>query len=275
VEILYFTAPEKNTFHSKEKRTIDKINIPITSLPKGRDLDWMYRFKKRLVSENIGLCPRERNFYLAGKFYYERDKLTEDEIAEIFPKDSEMREAIEHEFLGMKYMREEISDPEKRRLAELLGKKKRDSYNLLDKYLKQSGSSMKKLVSDNPEQAVDLFEKTLHFKERRLNVTGTIPLYVDIDRYLHIYMRHVEEMKVNKHFEHKDNFQWNEEDVFSVMEHVIRQFNDEIQEFFSKNPDKRYSRYGDKSAYYEGDYYTFHIEPSGCISTFHKNKKQQ
>jgi hypothetical protein len=36
---------------------------------------------------------------------------------------------------------------------------------------------------------------------------STIPIYLDIERHLYVYMLHVEEMKVNKYFEHKDNFQ--------------------------------------------------------------------
>lgn len=276
VEILYFTAPQKNTFHSKEKRTIKKLTIPMTTLPKGRDLDWMYGFSKRLVKDDVGLSPQERAFYLAGKFYYEQDALTDDEINEIFPtEDSIMAEEIEQEFLGIKYMREEISEPEKKRAAELIGKKERHRTNLLDKYLQQAGSSLKKLATENIDKAVELFSKVSRFKDRRLNALGKLPIFIDLDSFLHIYMRHVEEMQVNAHFEHKDNFQWNEEDVLSVMEHVIEKYNSEIQDFFSKSPDKRYSRYGSHSAYYQGDYYTFHIEPTGRVSTFHKNKKEQ
>lgn len=276
VEILYFTAPEKNTFHSKEKRTIKKLTIPMTVLPKGRDLDWMYGFSKRLVTDNVGLSPRERAFYLAGKFYYEPDELTDAEINEIFPtEDSIMVEEIEQEFLGMKYMREDISEPEKKRLAELIGKKERQRLNLLDVYLQQAGSSLKKLATENIEKAAELYLKVSHFKDRRLNTLGQLPIFIDLDSFLHIYMRHVEEMQVNKHFEHKDNFQWNEEDVLSVMQHVIEKYNDEIQDYFLKFPDKRYSRYGSHSAYFEGDYYTFHIEPTGRVSTFHKNKNGQ
>ena len=74
VEVLYFKAPEKNTFHSKEKREITKLEIQTSPLPKGRDYDWMYGFKKQLVEQGIGMCPIERNFYLAGKYYYEPDK---------------------------------------------------------------------------------------------------------------------------------------------------------------------------------------------------------
>ena len=86
------------------------------------------------------------------------------------------------------------------------------------------------------------------------------------------YFYHVH---INKQFAHKSNFQWNEEDVLMVIEKVIEKIGDEIQEFFEKNPGKRYSRYSRKSVYFEGDYYTLHIEPTGAISTFHRTWKEQ
>lgn len=273
VELLYFLSPEENTFHSREKRKIKKLTVNTETLPKGKDLDWMYGFKKRLVAENIGLCPRERSFYLACKFYYEPDKLTQDELNEIFVAEGHMEESVEHELLAIKYVREELSPQEKNKLVKHYVEKKRASFAILDEYLVQAGSSLKKLANENPEQAVYLFEKVLHFKDRRLNVTGRTAIYIDIHSFLHIYMRHVEEYKVNEHFENKDNFQWNEEDVLTVMEHVIKEFNNEIQKFIADNPEQRYNRYGDQSAYFEGDYYTFHVEPSGRISTFYRNNK--
>lgn len=244
-------------------------------MPKGRDYDWMYGFERRLVEEGIGLCPAERHFYLAGKYYYESGKLTESELNEIFPSDSSMSELVEWEYLSIKYFREEISAEEKARLGKHIGKRKKQHYVILDYYLKQAGSSLKKLAKENIEQAVDLLMKVSDFKERRLNVIGKRPIYIDIDSYLHIYMRHVEDFKITDHFEDKDNFQWDVKDVFSVMRHVIEGTNKEIQAHFEKSPDNRYSRYGKESAYYQGDYYTFHIEPTGRISTFHKNRKEQ
>jgi hypothetical protein len=274
IEILYFKAPEKNTFHSKEKRKIKIFEIQSYPLPKGRDYDWMYGFKKELAERGIGMCPAERNFYLAGKYYYEPDNLTKSEVNEIYQDGNFMSELVEWEYLSIKLFREEITNEEKARLGELIGKRKKQHYQILDNYLKQAGSSLKKLAKENLEQAVDLFIKVSDFRERRLNVTGKQPIYIDIDSYLHIYMRHVEDFKITDHFEDKDNFQWSEEDVFSVMRHVIEETNEEIQVHFEKFPNNRYSRYGKQSVYYQGDYYTFHIEQTGRVSTFHKNKKE-
>lgn len=87
-------------------------------------------------------------------------------------------------------------------------------------------------------------------------------------------MKHVEEFQVNKNFEHKDNFQWNEEDVFMVMGHVIESIDADYQKYREDKPEQRFSKYGPQSVYFQGDYYTFHIEPNGRISTFHKNRKE-
>jgi hypothetical protein len=273
IHILYIDFPKANTFHSKEVREIKTLKIPMKSQSKGRDFDWMYGFTKRLVRDNIGVTPYERNFYLGGKLYYEPDELTEDEMNEIYKEGMTLNEDVEYQFLFIKLMREEITDEENKRVGLLLSKKLKKSFGILDKYLQQAGSSVKKLSEFNIDKAVELFGKVDGFTDKKLSHNKPKIIYIDIEGYLHIYMRHVEEMKINAHFEHKDNFQWKEEDVFTVIQKVIEQVDDEIQDFFKKNPNGRYSRYGDKSLYFEGDYYTFHIEKDGRISTFHKNKK--
>jgi len=272
-EILHFTHERANTFHSKETREIKKSIIPMKTLSRGRDFDWMYGFTKRLVRDNIGITPHERNFYLGGKFYYEPDELTDDEVNEIYEGGMTLKEEVEYQFLFIKMMREEINEEEKKQLGLLISKKHKRNFDILDTYLQQAGSSIKKLAELNIDKAVELFAKVDGFTDRKLSHNAPKIIYIDIDGFLHIYMRHVEEMKINKHFEHKDNFQWKEEDVFLVIKNVIEQVDKEIQDFFLKNPDRRYSRYGDKSLYFEGDYYTFHIEKNGRLSTFHKNRK--
>lgn len=273
-EILFYNAPKTNTFHSSETRTLNKLTIPLTTSPKGRDYDWAYGFRRKLANEGIGQSPREIAFNLACKLYYEAGNISATDKEVMYDENGNLVEAIEWEYLQIKYMREDINETEKQKLSELYGKKKRQNIQTLDHYLKQSGSSLKKLSTDNLDQAAELFYKVLHFKERRINVMGKHPIYIDLDSYLHVYMRHVEEFQVNKHFENKDNFLWKEEDVFKVMGHVIEQADKEYQQFKDEKPKQRFSNYGPQSLYFQGDYYTFHIDPNGRISTFHRNKKE-
>ena len=267
--ILYFKHDEQNTFHSAEKRTITKIEVPIHIQPKGRDYDWMYGFSRRLVNEGIGLSPKERAFYLAGKSYYEPEELTDSEKEEIALNKND----VEWELLSIKYRREEATEEDKKRMILLLRKRDNENMDLLDKYLKETGSSLSKLSNEDIDTATRLLIRIQFYKERHFNVTGKMPIYLGIDRYLHVHMRHVEEMKINKQFEHKSNIQWVEKNVLMVIGKVISKINNEIQEFFEKNPGRRFSRYGKQSIYFEGDYYTLHIEPNGSISTFHRNWK--
>ena len=165
----------------------------------------------------LGFHLEKGRFYLAGKIFYESDQLTEEEKQEAYQEDGTLDVKIEWELLQIKYIREEIKDEEKKRLAELYGIKKKESWDILNKYLQDAGSSLKKLARENIDQAAELYMKVMQFKERRLTVMSKHPIYIDLDSYLHIYMRHVEEFQVTEHFEDKDNFQWSEDDVFTVM----------------------------------------------------------
>lgn len=89
-----------------------------------------------------------------------------------------------------------------------------------------------------------------------------------------IFLRHVSEFAISQNYEHKEKFQWNMKDVIMVMGKVVQTLDIDIQDFFVNNAGRRFSRYGDKSFYFEGDYYSFHIESSGRISTFYKNTKK-
>lgn len=263
----------KNTYHSTETRSIDTIIIPIESLPKGGDLSWMYGFKKRWVIDGVGLNPQERAFYLAGKIFFEPKNLSDTEKKEAYPNGTISSE-VEYELLKIKLITEVALHEEKVRLLKIDQSKTKENAELLNKYLVENGSSLKKLTRDNQDAMIELMMRLDKFKDIRLSISGKKAIYLDMDRYLHILLRHVKEAKVNEKFEHKDNFQWKEEDVFMVvLKHVVEDIDDEIQQHFLDNPDKRYSRYGDENIYYQGDYYTIHIEPTGRVSTFHKNKK--
>lgn len=225
------------------------------------------------MGRGIGLSPQERAFYLAGKLYFEPEEITNAEEAEIFPAGGSVDPRVEWEYLKMLYVREEATDDDKRKASYLMKKRDDESWKLLDGYLKETGSSLSRLIKEDSDLAASLLMKARLYEERRFNVTGKVPIYLDLDRYLHVYMRHVEEMKVNDRFAAKTNFQWEEGDVRLVIRNVIERINPDIQQFFECNPGKRYSRFGKTEVYYEGDYYTLHIEPYGRISTFYKTRK--
>lgn len=267
---------ERNTFHSEEKRTIKTHIIKMISKPKGGDYDWIYGFAKRQVKEGVDFSPNERNLYLACKYYYEPEQLTKEEKAEMFcDTGDKLKDNIEREYLAIKYHRLEINDNELKRHVELYFSLSKERNELLDKYLIQSGSSLKKLEAENEELAKELKGKVLSFKDRSLNFGNKHSIYLDLDSYLHIFMRHVEEMQVNEHFAHKDNFQWNLDDVMTVIQHVIEKVNPEFQEYVENNKGKQFKKYGDQAVYFEGDYYAVYIAANGRLESLFKIKKNK
>lgn len=277
IEDIYYLPfnLNQNTFHSTEKRTINKIQIETQALAEGGDWDWFYNFEKMRVMENgIILSPEEHKRYLALKLFYEPSDLTEEEKNEIFVTEKDLNENVG--FYYFKILEDKglkVDDNVIENLKKLFFKRMNEKGELLNKYLIEAGSSLKKLVKENPGMVTTLFMKLIEFRQERLNVMGRYPIYMDEDSYLHIITRHVEDFKFNTHYEKKDNFQWFEEDVIIVMRKVIEKIDEEYQEFRTLKPTSRYSRYKDDSIYFEGDYYTLRIQPSGRIDTLYKNRK--
>ncbi|MCX6233903.1 MAG: hypothetical protein NT175_04150 [Bacteroidetes bacterium] len=265
--------PHENLYHKEEKRAIRKIEIPIKKEPKGGDYDWMYGFTKKLVSDGVGLCPHDREWYLAMKLFHEEKNLSEDESAEIRDNGT-LKPAIEEKYLEIKFDKEVITEEEQKRLERLWSDSMNSNFEILKQELNNAGINLKKLSSEKPSLFWFLMKDTYRYIPRHLNIAGARAIYLDFKGFLHVFLRHVQEFEAIEQFKHKDNFLWNPEDVIMVMQKVISSVDDEIQEFWKEKPDQRFSKYGEQSLYFEGDYYTFHIEANGRLSTFHNNRKK-
>lgn len=132
------------------------------------------------------------------------------------------------------------------------------------------GLSWEKLAEISKDKALLLYKKVTTFREVRYNVTGKNLLYCNFDSFLHVYLRHVEDLKVSNQFENRDKFQLHEEDVMMVMGHVMEALNDEYQKYKNEHPDGRFYRAGKMAYYYNGDYYNVYVNSDGSISTFYK-----
>lgn len=276
IEDVYFLPfnLNHNTFHSTEKRTVNKIEIETSSMPNGGDWDWYYGFEKMRVEEKgIILSPEEKNRYLAMKLIYEPNEISSQENSEVFASEGVLNETVGYHYFMIKKVHVELKDEIKEKLELLVHKRLYEKREKLNEYLLQAGSSLKKLMKEDVHFAAKLFIALSNFKEQRLNILGRHPIYIDDDSYLHIFTRHVEEYKFNDHYQQKDNFQWFEEDVIMVMKKVIEKIDEEYQEFHQLNPNKRFCKYGKESIYFKGDYFTIHIEETGRVSTFYNNRK--
>lgn len=177
LDISYFAADPVNTYHSQDTRTIKKIEIDAKPKANGGDLEWMYGFNAKMVREGIGLTPKERESYLAQKYYFEPNELTEEELLEMEGVRDSFRPEIRFHFLQIKIVRsEELTDEENLDAAQLIQDRINAKKNVLDQYLKEAGSSFVRLGRHDINQLAKLMYKVEKFKERRLNAMGKIPV---------------------------------------------------------------------------------------------------
>ena len=230
----------------------------------------MYGALKNYIREGIALTPDEHAEYLAYKIVLESDQLTCEEREEIFDENGSMsNNEVAYHYLMWKKEAGMASEKDIKCLSIFNKQIFMKRLDLLDKELQKMGLSLYKLKKEYPDKLLLLLKRCLKFREKRFNVVGKHLLYLDIKGFLHIYLRHVEELKVEKQFAERDKFQLEEKDVITVMNIMMHQLNDEYQIWKDTHPNSPYHWYGPR-AYYNGDYYEAYINPDGSISTFYK-----
>ena len=262
---------EHNTFTSNDKRDIKTLNVEMSTSSNGGDIAWMYGFLKKMKDNDVALTPDEIANYLAYKMILDRANLTEEEKCRIFDEEGAIKDNdVSLAYLLWKEQADLLKDNDVENLNELRKIQFHERFYKTEKELEKMGLSWKKLAQYSVNKASLLFKKVVGFHEIRYNVTGKHLLYCNFDSFLHVYLRHVEDLKVSNQFENRDKFQLHEEDVMTVMGHVMEALNDEYQKYKNEHPDGRFYRAGKMAYYYNGDYYNVYVNSDGSISTFYK-----
>jgi hypothetical protein len=262
----------RNTYGSKEKRHIKTIAIESKPCGYENDILWMYGALKTYKEKGIGLCPEEQTNYLAYKLILEPTKLTEEEKADIYDAEGKMNEDVAYVYLGFKCVTLNISKEEIVDLMRLCQKRYTKRMGILNDRLKDIGCSIEKLKITEPDKANFLINAVRRFHEKRYNTYGKFPLYLNLEGFLHIYLRHVEDLQIGSQYAHKDKFQLYEKDIEAVISRVLHGINTDYQVYKSDHPTQRYGKYGKDSYYLLGDYYTIQVNEDGSIGTFYKNR---
>lgn len=271
-EILVIpNTTEANTFISKEKRDVKVLDVPFKVDENGNDIIWIYGFLKKLKSEGVGLMPEDEAQYLTYKLILENEELSEDENKKIFDTEGKIcNNSISYFYLLWRKSAGVINEMQKAQLKLLMQYRFLDRMKLTEQALKDVGLNLKKFTRDYPKQAAFLLEKILSFKDINFNTIGKYPLYLNFNSFLHIYLRHTEELNICDQFADRDKFQLEEKDIMTVISHVMRALNSEYQEYKQRNPNGRFYRRGAMAYYFNGDYYNVDVNPDGSISTFYK-----
>ena len=274
--VLHYT-PDNNTFGNNEKRSLQITEVPFKAYGGGRDIGWIYGFMCRKKKDGIGFMPDDEDRYTAYRFILERDNMSEDEQHKVIDEDGHVTMTN----VGYHYLRwgEEAGLLEERNkgiLRELKRRKIHERLEILKDELKKVGISFNLFRGNYKDQAMFFLKKLFTFYDRSFNILGKHPLYMDYRSFVHIYMRHVEDVNMGEQLAQKDKFQLYEKDVMYMIDHVMHELEKDYQQFREENPEKRYKRFGDKAFYCNGDYYEIYVDKEGRLESIYKasrNKK--
>lgn len=179
-----------------------------------------------------------------------------------------LNEQAEFKILEIKYHKRLITQKEQKRLGELIAQRRLERFKVVEKQL---GVPMKRIVEfgeSYPDQFVEMSNAVMHFRTDTLtNYKTAYPVYLDFERFVHIYIKHYDRFWVPGSTLNGTPFQYNYKDVRRLMVLIIEELKDEIEESLSKG--KEYRKYGDQGYYFNGNYYTLRVGADGRLLQFH------
>ena len=267
--VLPGTKP-KNLYYSPEKRSPNVMEIPFQARGNGQDIYWMYGALASFIEKGIAITPDEYNDYLAYKIVIDKDSISKEEHEYVFNKQGQIHNnKVGLAFLKWKQEADLLSEKDKHNLNHLMYLQITERLRLLDNMLNGVGGLIR-FSKKYPEKAKLIVDKALHFRQHRYNHVGKHLLYLDLEGFLHIYLRHVEELNAAGLYPQKTKFQLKEKDVEIVIDHVLNALNDEYQIFRETYPDREYRKYAEEAFYYNGDYYSIRVAQDGRLIQFFK-----
>lgn len=238
IDLIYVSdMPRSNRFLlvEKEIENVMKIKFDASDI----DLDKVQLgFLSARLKNGYSLSPNEKNQYLGLQIYFNKNfNIGKDKINIIDSVSGNIKDDIKYYYLKVKFLNSETNKEEVTELENLIKKRAKANVSLLLAELNRASEKLKETVTSNPTTFQSLVKLCTNF-ESDLLLPHKIPIWWDFERFLHIYLRHVKEIKMGKRFEDKTVFQYKLEDVKFIIKAVIQIVYKEMEEFFTSNPNK-------------------------------------
>jgi hypothetical protein len=269
-EVLASNMPLTKSYNQSGKKEIPntiEVEVDLTGIDIKKMFLWM--FKQRLNS-NGQLIEEEWAKFCGFSLFYEPLSVQTDTVQErAFNKDGSTKPLVRFYELEAKLHAKEITKDEVTEYEQFLNERYNIRYEQIKFELKRStNKTIEKFKEKYPEIYDLLQESIMQFETESLIDQKTVkPIYWDYPGYLHIYLRHCEELGIEGHFENKTKFQYGLKDIRDILKIAIEKLRTQINEKLEQGKDFRL--YGDRSLYFNGNYYSLHILSDGKVAAFH------
>lgn len=262
-EVLSFNRPRNNAFTQKGEKKIENT-IVVNFDARRNELNRIsYGFLNSRFSRGEPLSPSEVNKFLGLRKYFGLPNDEAPYAALDFNGDD-----VNYYALNAKLVDLTIEGDDMKAFAELMAKRYLAREKLIQAEINRSGEKLEVVAKKYGDELKNL-RKACHGFEEKVMLYGKHLVYLDLERFLHIYARHVTETLVGENFVGKTVFQYQYDDIMRIIRTVVGSEKEAIQEHLAAASGKNFVRMGKRSIYHDGHYYRVEIEPGGRLLTFH------
>jgi hypothetical protein len=219
------------------------------------------------------LIESEWNQYLGYNIYYDPTLKELNSIkSKIYDPNGLMKKGVRFYELAAKQKNSETSEEERKEFSQLIKERRIERLEVLKKELTKTNiNSLEEFQEKHPDIFFEIYKTSLIFDDDTFTISKSpIPVYWDFKSYLHIYLRHCDELQPEGHFKLKTPFAYSQKNIRRILKIAIEKLEDRIQERLSKGLDFR--MYGEKTLYFNGNYYSIRIESNGRVDSFYPNE---
>ena len=270
-QILASNMPVQKTFKQEGRKEIPNtinINFDPTGMDPNRMFMWLFTQR---VKDGGSLIETEWCKLCGYGIYYEPESINLDFIKQkVFDAEGNKNKKVRFYELSAKLFNTDISKEEIAEFGALLKERSLERIEMIKKEIKRStNKTLEKFEEEYPEIYKVIRTSAATFDEETLEYHKTFfPIYWDYRSYLHIYLRHCEELQIEGHFKNKTKFQYTQKDIKRILEIAISKLHDKINDRLTNGKDFRV--YGDQTTlYFNGNFYAMRIENDGRVDSFH------
>lgn len=218
------------------------------------------------IATNGTLIKEEWQQYVGLESYHSPERLTELQKIDKIPRGLGEK-IIRYYYLNTKFQYTELENDEMKEYDSLQTERSKEKAAILADELKKSNENLKELKLNYKVNLNRIIYITSEF-ETEVLLPFKYPIWWNLERFLHIYLRHVKEMAGDRNAGRKSLFKYSFKDIRGIVSDVIEHCYGEIEEHFEKGSMNNFRRQGKRAVYYDGVYYRFQIQPSGLIEMF-------
>jgi hypothetical protein len=195
------------------------------------------------------------------------------QVTEKMDNTEEGKKITQYYYLSTKIIHSNLTVDELKEYEKLRSDRIDATWEILKSELQKSTEKLKELASHYKDNLQRILVIAITF-DTEVILPYKFPIWWNLERFLHIYMRHVRQTNIGERF-NGSLFRYKFQDVRRVISAVVKKSYAEIEDHFQNGNLQNFLRAGRRAVYHDGVYYRLEIEPSGLLRTFHPEENRE